>query len=105
MKLTLLDPLGIVKGLAGLNVTVPVELLDSVTVRAASVVFGFPAASCRCTVIVLDATPAATVTGDVVNTNLLAAAAVTVSVCVAEVIVVGDVLAAVIVGVPAFVSV
>jgi hypothetical protein len=36
---------------------------------------------------------------------LFAAAAFTVSVCVAEVIVVGEVLAAVIVGVPAFVSV
>jgi hypothetical protein len=40
-----------------------------------------------------------------VNANLLAAAAFTVSFCVAEVIAVGDVLAAVIVGVPAFVSV
>jgi len=36
---------------------------------------------------------------------LLAAAAFTVSICVAEVIAVGEVLAAVIVGVPAFVSV
>jgi hypothetical protein len=43
--------------------------------------------------------------GCVVNTNWLAAAALTVSCCVAEVIVVGDVLAAVIVGVPACVSV
>ena len=105
MKLTLLDPLGIVNGLAGLNVTVPVELLEGVTVRAASVVFGFPNGSCRWTVIVPDATPAVTVTGDVVNTSLLAPAPFTVSVCVAEVIVVGEVLAAVIVGVPAFVSV
>jgi hypothetical protein len=56
-------------------------------------------------VIELDATPAVTVTGAVVNTSLLAAAAFTVSICIAEVIVVGDVLAAVIVGVPAFVSV
>ena len=75
MKLTLLDPLGIVNGLAGVNVTVPVELLARVTVRAASVVFGFPDASCRCTVIVPDATPAAVVTGEFVNTSLLAAAA------------------------------
>ena len=75
MKLTLLDPLGIVNGLAGLNVTVPVELLDSVTVRAASVVFGFPDASCRSTVIVPDATPAVTVTGAVVNTSLVATSA------------------------------
>ena len=71
MKLTLLDPFGIVKGLAGVNVTVPVELLDSVTVRAASVVIGFPDVSCRCTVMVLDATPAVTVTGAVVKTSLL----------------------------------
>ena len=49
--------------------------------------------------------PAAAFAGCVVNANLLAAAAFTVSVCVAEVIVVGEVLAAVIVGVPAFVSV
>jgi len=75
VKLTLLDPLGIVNGLAGVNVTVPVELLASVTVRAASVVFGFPDASCRCTVIVPDATPAVVVTGEFVNTSLLAAAA------------------------------
>ena len=61
-----------IDGLAGVNVTVPVELLDSVTVRAASVVTGFPDASCRCTVIVPDATPAVVVTGDVVKTSLLA---------------------------------
>ena len=52
-----------------------------------------------------DATPAVAVTAVEVNTNLLAAAALTVSTCVAEEIVVGDVLAAVIVGLPAFVSV
>jgi hypothetical protein len=39
------------------------------------------------------------------NASLLAAAAFTVSICVAEVIAVGEVLAAVIVGAPAFVSV
>ena len=55
--------------------------------------------------IVPDATPAVTVTAVLVNTSLLAAAAFTVSCCVAEVMVVGEVLAAVIVGVPAFVSV
>ena len=104
MKLALLDP-GAIDRLVGLNVTVPVELLASVTVRVASVVFGLLNASCRWTVIVPDATPAATVTAVVVKTSLLAAATFTVSVCVAEVIVVGEVLAAVIVGVPAFVSV
>jgi hypothetical protein len=56
-------------------------------------------------VIVPDATPAATVTAVVVKTSLLAVPALTVSVCVAEVIGVGEVLAAVIVGVPGFVSV
>jgi uncharacterized membrane protein YciS (DUF1049 family) len=56
-------------------------------------------------VIVPDATPAVTVTAVVVNTNLLAAAGFTVSCCVAEVMVVGEVLAAVIVGVPVAVSV
>ena len=105
MKLALLDPLGIVNGLAGVNVTAPIESLDRVTVRDASVVIAFPNTSCCCTVIVVDATPAATVTGDVVNTSLLATAALTVSCCVADVMVVGEVLAAVIVGVPAFVSV
>jgi hypothetical protein len=104
VKLALLDP-GAIDKLVGVNVTVPVELLASVTVRVASVVFGLLNASCRWTVMELDATPAATVTGAVVNTSLLAGAAVTVSICVAEVIVVGEVLAAVIVGDPAFVSV
>jgi hypothetical protein len=104
VKFALLAP-GAIDRLAGVNVTVPVESLASVTVRVASVVFGFPDASCRWTVIELDVTPAVTVTDVVVNTSLLAAAAFTASVCVAELIVVGDVLAAVIVGVPAFVSV
>ena len=52
-----------------MKVTVPAELLDSVTVRLASVVFGLPNASCLCTVIVEDATPAVVVIADVVNTN------------------------------------
>ena len=98
-------PVVIVNGLAGVKVTVPVELLVSVTVRFASVVFGLPNASCLSTVIVVDATPAVVVIADVVNTSLVAAPTLIVSCCVAEVIVVGDVLAAVIVGVPAFVSV
>ena len=83
----------------------PVESLVSVTMRVASVVFGLLKASCRWTVMELDAPPAVTVTGAVVNTSLLAAAAFTVSICVAEGIAVGEVLAAVIVGVPALVSV
>jgi hypothetical protein len=41
VKLTLLEPLVIDK-LVGLNVTVPLELLDSVTVLVASAVFGLP---------------------------------------------------------------
>ena len=102
--MALLEPEAIDNEL-GVNVTVPGDELDSVTVRAASVVFGLPYESCRCTVIVPDAAPAVTVTGEVVNTSLLAAAGVTVSCCVADVIVLGDVLAAVRVGVPAFVSV
>ena len=55
--------------------------------------------------IVVEAAPAATVTAEVVKTSFDATSALTVSSCVAEVIVVGTVLAAVIVGVPAFVSV
>ena len=104
MKLALLDPLAIVSEL-GVKVTVPVESLASVTALEASAVFALLSESCRCTVIVPDATPAVTVTAEVVNTSLLAAAGLTVSCCVADVIVVGEVLAAVIVGVPAFVSV
>jgi hypothetical protein len=56
-------------------------------------------------VIVPDATLAVAVTAVVVNTSLLAAAAFTVSCCVAEVMVLGEVLADVIVGVPTAVSV
>jgi hypothetical protein len=104
VKVALLDP-GAIDRLVGVNVTVPVESLVSVTVRVASVEFGLLNASCRWTVMELDTRPAVTVTGAVVNTSLVAAAAFTVSICVAEGIVVGEVLAAVIVGVPAFVSV
>jgi len=57
VKLALLEPLLIVNGLAGLNVAVPVAELDSVTVRDASVVLGLPYGSCRCTVMLPDATP------------------------------------------------
>jgi len=104
VKVALLDPL-VINNELGVNVTVPPEVLDNVTVRVASRVLVFPYWSCRCTVIALDATPAATVTAVLVITSLLAAAALTVSTCVAEVMVLGTVLAAVIVGVPAFVSV
>ena len=47
MNVALLEPLAIVRGLAGLNVTVPVDELDNVTVLVADAVFGFPYASCR----------------------------------------------------------
>lgn len=69
MNVALLAPVAIVSGLAGVNVTVPVDVLDSITVRFASVVFGFPKESCRCTVIVPDATPAVLVTAVEVNTR------------------------------------
>ena len=105
MKVALLDPLAIVNGLTGLNVTVPVDELARVTVLDASAMLAFPYGSCRCTVMLPDATPAAAVTAVEVNTSLLAAAGLTVSACVPEVIVLGEVLAAVIVGVPACVSV
>ena len=55
--------------------------------------------------ILVDATPAVTVTAVEVNASLLIAAGVTVSTCVAEVIVFGEVLAAVMVGAPARLSV
>ena len=75
VKLALLDPLAIVND-TGANVTVPVELLDNVTVLLASVVFGLSNASCLCTVIVEEATPAVVVIADVVNTSLFAAPAI-----------------------------
>ena len=82
------------------SVTVTVELAASPTVEL------FPYVSCvLITGCVPNADPAVAFPGCVVNANLLAVAALTVSICVAEVIVVGEVLAAVIVGVPAFVSV
>ena len=87
MKLALLAP-GAIDREVGLNVTVPPEVLASVTVRVASAVFGLPFASCRCTVIAVEATPAVTVTAVLVITSLLAAAGLTVSTCVAEVMVV-----------------
>jgi hypothetical protein len=104
VKVALLDPL-VIDNELGVNVTVPPEVLDNVTVRVASAVLVFPYWSCRCTVIALDATPAAIVTAVLVNTSLVAGAALTVSCCVADVMVLGEVLAAVIVGVPACVSI
>jgi hypothetical protein len=89
VKVALLEPRAI-DNEAGVNVFVPVEELASVTVLDASAVFAFPFASCRCTVIAVEATPATTVTAVLVITSLLAAAAFTVTV--------GDVLRAV--GVP-----
>ena len=62
-----------------MNVTVPLEVLDSVTVRLASVVFGLLYWSCRCTVMLPEATPAVTVTGALVNTSWVAAPALTVA--------------------------
>ncbi len=53
----------------GLNVTVPPDVLDKVTVRVASFAMACPPKSCRCTVIVTDATPAVVVTADVVNAS------------------------------------
>jgi len=103
VKVALLDP-GAIDNELGVNVTVPVDELARVTVLVASAVLTFPYGSCRCIVMLLDGEPADTVTAVLVITSLVAAAGLTVSTCVAEVIVVGDVLAAVIVGVPAFVS-
>jgi hypothetical protein len=40
VKLAVLEPLGIESGLAGLNVTVPLEELDKVTLIVASLVLG-----------------------------------------------------------------
>ena len=78
----------------------PEELVVRLTV-VEPFVFGLLYWSCRCTVIVLDATPAVTVTAVVVNTSLLAAAGTTVSCCVA---LVSPLAAFVIVGLPATVS-
>ncbi len=72
----LLDPLAIV-GEAGANTFVPVEVLESVSVRVASVEFGFPNWSSRTTVMLLEATPAIVDTSRTsVITSLVAAAAV-----------------------------
>ena len=60
----------------GLKVVVPVESLASATVRVEdSVVTGFPYMSCRCTVMLPEATPAATDTTEEVNASLFTAAA------------------------------
>ena len=42
VKVVLLDPLAMVNGLAGVNVTVPLELLFRVTLLDASDEFGLP---------------------------------------------------------------
>ena len=64
-----------------------------------------PKASWLCTVSMPETTPAVTVTTVFVIDSLLATAGVMVSTCVAEVMALGEVLAAVIVGDPACVSV
>jgi hypothetical protein len=104
VNVALLDPGAIVNEL-GVNVTVPVDELARVTVLDASAVLAFPYGSCRCTVMVPEAAPAVVVTAVEVITSLLAAAGLTVSTCVAEAMVAGEALAAVMVGVPACVSV
>jgi hypothetical protein len=76
VKLALLEP-GAIERLEGLKVTVPLEVLVRATIRLASVVIGLPNASCRCTVMLPEAEPAVRVTGEVVKTNLLGEAALT----------------------------
>ena len=100
MKLALLEPLAMDREV-GVKVTVPPEVLESVTVLVDSAVFGLPNWSCRWTVMFPEVVPAARVTGAVVNTSLVTDAAVTVSCCVPEVSPAEE---AVIVGVPALVS-
>jgi hypothetical protein len=74
VKLVLLDPLAI-DNEAGMNVAVPVEELDKITIRVPSAVTGLPNLSCRCTVMLLDATPNAVVTAMEVNAICVAAPA------------------------------
>ena len=81
-----------------MKVTVPVEVLVRVTEMAPEVM-GFSFGWRRCMVMVPDGTPAMVVIGEVVKTSLFAC---TVTVCVA---LVNGELAAVMVGVPDFVSV
>src|SRR5438045_2143059 len=54
----------------------PEELLVKLTAIVPLFVLGLPRESCRCTVIVLEAMPAVVVTGELVNTSLLALKAV-----------------------------
>jgi hypothetical protein len=79
VKVAVLEPLPI-DNEVGLNTTVPTEELDSVTVRVPSVVTGLLNWSCRCTVIELDATPAATDTAALVNAILATTSGFTVKV-------------------------
>ena len=81
-----------------MKVTVPVELLERMTEMAPEVM-GVLSGIRRCMVMVPDSTPAMVVIGEVVKTSLLAN---TVTVCVA---LVNGELAAVMVGLPDFVSV
>jgi hypothetical protein len=104
VKLALLAPLAIV---TLVRLVVPfrnwpaVELVVKFTVCVLVAVATLLYASSNCTVIVPDVTPAVNVCADGVSTNLLAAAAFTVSVCVAAV---NGLSAAVNTGLPASVS-
>ncbi len=100
-KLAVLAPAGIVSGETGVNVPFA-EVVLRVTVNALPASTGLPKASSSATVIVLEATPAVSVCGELVNANWLAAAGLTVSFCVAEPT---PPIVAVMVGVPAAVSV
>jgi hypothetical protein len=104
VKLALLAPLAIV---TLVRLVVPFrnwpagELVVKFTVCVLVAVAALLYASSNCTVIVPDVTPAVKVCADGVSTNLLAAAAVTVSACVADV---NGLSAAVNTGLPASVS-
>ena len=94
-------PAGIVSGDTGVKVPL-LEVVLKLTLNALATVAGLPKASSNATVIIPEATPAVNVCDEVVNAKWLAAAAVTVSCCVADVKLPA---AAAIVGVPADVSV
>ena len=101
LKLTVLAPAAMVSGDEGANVPL-LDVVLRVTVRALPASTGLPNESTNATVIVPEETPAVSVCGDVVKVKWLAAAATTVSFCVADA---SDPAAAVSVGVPADVSV
>ena len=92
---------GIVTGETGANAPFA-EVVLRATVNALLASTGLPKASSSATVIVLEATPAVSVCGELVNANWLAAAGLIVSFCVAELT---PATVAVMVGVPAEASV